>query len=130
MDADSNNIKVKAADENPGLYPFGALDGSENSYTAAPDADSAVLVLETINTFDTPTILTVSFKSTNAASASLTAYKDGEVVEELRVNLFFICYFLAHLSRGLKVSCCDHSLSVIVIHLSVRPSTVPLNNIS
>ena len=38
---------------------------------------------------------------------------------------------LAHLSRRLKVSYCDHSASVVVVRLSVRPSVRPqsLNNI-
>ena len=32
--------------------------------------------------------------------------------------------FLAHPSRRLKVSYCDHSPSVVVIHLSIRPYTI------
>ena len=42
---------------------------------------------------------------------------------------FVFLYFLAHLSRRLKVSFCDHSPSVVVV---VRPSvrSQSLNNIS
>ena len=44
------------------------------------------------------------------------------------LKLFFITFFafLAHLSWKLKVRFCDHSPSVvvIVIHMSVRPSTI------
>ena len=32
--------------------------------------------------------------------------------------------FLAHLSQRLKVSYCDHSSSVLVVRLSVRPFTI------
>ena len=47
----------------------------------------------------------------------------------LELSLFVL---LAHLSRRLKVSCCDHSLSVVVvvIRMSIRPQSLNISSLT
>ena len=54
----------------------------------------------------------------------------GDIINSYASIFYFL--FLAHLSRRLKVRYCDHSPSVVVVRLSVRPSvrSQSLNNIS